>query len=80
MASRIANASLRINGQDVPLVEPSCKKCLHLMVCVIYRSNFEAMKENFPDLNLAPFKPDELAKICKYYSDAPRFSSDTLTA
>ncbi len=46
----------------------SCKSCAHVTVCQIFRVEVEYLNKEFGEKGLElPFKPEELAKICKFF-------------
>jgi hypothetical protein len=54
------------------LREASCLKCAHMPVCIVFRGAQQIIAE-FPEDDEtkganAPFRADEVAKICAYYA------------
>jgi hypothetical protein len=56
--------------------EKNCLKCAHHTTCVIYRYAVRFVQTEFPD-NGKPFKPEETAKICKFYNPLQRIETIT---
>jgi len=64
--------------EERPLTPPeynptdkSCLKCAHRDVCVIYRFASRFAATEF-EKDAAPFKPENMAKICKVYNPLQR--------
>lgn len=50
--------------------ERSCFKCAHLGVCYYYRATAQivAIRDEETEKQFQPFKPEEIARICRFYS------------
>ncbi len=63
--------------RDYILHNATCFKCAHMITCLVFRDEQQIITQ-FPPTedgkNTAPFKADEIAKICSYY--APPTVSD----
>ena len=53
------------------MLEPSCLKCPHMRICRIFSEQATFIFRTFPALPdgtpTAPYKAEEIAKICAYY-------------
>lgn len=64
-------ARVEFSGEARQAMEPSCLKCPHFKVCVIFRAVQGMLAAEFPPTEAgkqtAPFSPTDLAKICNFY-------------
>lgn len=55
--------------------EKTCLKCAHHEVCTVYRFAARFLGEEFPK-DAQPFKPEEIAKICRLYNPLQRINGE----
>ena len=62
---------MQLTDEARAALEPSCLKCPHFRVCVIFRAVQGMMSAEFPltegGKQTTPFSPTDLAKICNFY-------------
>jgi len=59
---------------EINAPSPTCFKCTHQPICIVFRSCNQFISQTFDDRN-RPVKPDDLAKICTLYTLDSKFIS-----
>lgn len=73
------SAQLELDEKARRDLEPSCPKCIHVPVCLIFKTQQNFLASAYPPTKegkeTAPFKAEETAKICSLYV-SPRMAME----